>query len=188
MQVFNSIVQSHWASEESLDWFLTFHIPHRWNATHEMLHEALKYKVVLNRAPEPLASSRACTPCPPAPRPPVPLRARCWSRAASSSCRRPSHRFSSILRTHTCPTRAGLLRLRHAAQPRAQHRSAPQPQLPRPPPPPNPQAPPPDPVAGRVVEVGRRSDLGYGGAPPQLSGGPAGVGFRAGRGRSTERG
>jgi hypothetical protein len=46
MQIFNSIVQSLGLRSKS---GLVLDVPHRWNATYEMLHEAIKYKVALNR-------------------------------------------------------------------------------------------------------------------------------------------
>jgi hypothetical protein len=49
MQTFNSIVQSLGFKSKS---GLVLDVPHRWNATYDMLHEALKYKTALNRFAE----------------------------------------------------------------------------------------------------------------------------------------
>lgn len=46
MQIFNSIVQSLGFRSKS---GMLLDVPHRWNATYEMLNEGLKYKVALNR-------------------------------------------------------------------------------------------------------------------------------------------
>jgi hypothetical protein len=46
MQIFNTIVQTSGLKAKS---GLILDIPHRWNSTYDMLHEALKYKVALNR-------------------------------------------------------------------------------------------------------------------------------------------
>jgi endonuclease IV len=49
MQTFNSIVQSLGFKSKSE---LVLDVPHRWNATYDMLHEALKYETALNRFAE----------------------------------------------------------------------------------------------------------------------------------------
>lgn len=46
MQIFNTIVQNLGLKAKS---GLILDVPHRWNATYDMLHDALKYKVALNR-------------------------------------------------------------------------------------------------------------------------------------------
>jgi hypothetical protein len=46
LQTFNSIVQTLGLKGKS---GLVLDVPHRWNATYDMLHEALKYKAALNR-------------------------------------------------------------------------------------------------------------------------------------------
>jgi len=46
LQTFNSIVQTLGLGGKS---GLVLDVPHRWNATYDMLHEALKYKAALNR-------------------------------------------------------------------------------------------------------------------------------------------
>ncbi|CAN6252694.1 unnamed protein product [Urochloa humidicola] len=49
MQIFNAIVQSLGLKSKS---GLVLDVPHRWNATYDMLNEALKYKAALNRFAE----------------------------------------------------------------------------------------------------------------------------------------
>ena len=46
LQIFNSIVQALGLKSKS---GLILDVPHRWNATYDMLNEALKYKAALNR-------------------------------------------------------------------------------------------------------------------------------------------
>ena len=46
LQTFNSVVQTLGLRGKS---GLVLDVPHRWNSTYDMLHEALKYKAALNR-------------------------------------------------------------------------------------------------------------------------------------------
>ena len=46
MQIFNSVVERLGLKTKS---GLVLDVPHRWNATYDMIHEALEYKIALNR-------------------------------------------------------------------------------------------------------------------------------------------